>query len=60
MFHMPLNLIYTNSDVQFELTTYSHLPFALSASRWKEGGPSGQHVEYDQKPDIFRFVFLTH
>uniref|UniRef100_K3XFP6 non-specific serine/threonine protein kinase n=1 Tax=Setaria italica TaxID=4555 RepID=K3XFP6_SETIT len=24
------------------------------ASRWKEGGPSGQHVEYDQKPDIFR------
>jgi serine/threonine protein kinase len=24
------------------------------ASRWKEGGLSGQHVEYDQKPDIFR------
>nr|CAB3478455.1 unnamed protein product [Digitaria exilis] len=24
------------------------------ASRWKEGGASGQHVEYDQKPDIFR------
>ncbi|TVU34951.1 hypothetical protein EJB05_16810 [Eragrostis curvula] len=23
------------------------------ASRWKEG-PSGQHVDYDQKPDIFR------
>ena len=26
-----------------------------SASRWKDAS-SGQHVEYDQRPDIFRFV----
>ena len=26
-----------------------------SASRWKDSS-SGQHVEYDQRPDIFRFV----
>jgi len=24
------------------------------ATRWKEAG-SGQHVEYDQRPDVFRF-----
>lgn len=28
----------------------------FSASKWKEA--SGQHVEYDQRPDIFRFVML--
>lgn len=38
-----------------ELTSLS---YALSASRWKEAGSSGQHVEYDQKPDIFRSVFF--
>jgi hypothetical protein len=26
-----------------------------SASKWKDAS-SGQHVEYDQRPDIFRFV----
>jgi hypothetical protein len=25
------------------------------ATRWKDTG-SGEHVEYDQRPDIFRFV----
>lgn len=54
-FTCALNLLYTNADVKFELTCFSFLPFALSASRWKESGSSGQHVEYDQKPDIFRF-----
>lgn len=28
-----------------------------SASKWKDVA-SGQHVEYDQRPDIFRFVGL--
>lgn len=28
------------------------------ASRWKDAS-SGQHVEYDQRPDIFRFVKIT-
>ena len=58
-FTCALNLLYTNADLKFELTSFSFLPFALSASRWKEAGSSGQHVEYDQKPDIFRSVFFT-
>ena len=59
MFHMCFKLVYTNADLKFELTCFSFLPFALSASRWKEAGSGGQHVEYDQKPDIFRSVFFT-
>lgn len=27
----------------------------ITATRWKDTG-SGEHVEYDQRPDIFRFV----
>ncbi|CAA2986020.1 casein kinase 1 HD16 [Olea europaea subsp. europaea] len=30
---------------------------ASTAFRWK--GASGQHIEYDRRPDIFRFVELT-
>ncbi|KAG2272076.1 hypothetical protein Bca52824_066631 [Brassica carinata] len=24
------------------------------ATKWREGGGNGQHVEYDQRPDMFR------
>lgn len=32
--------------------------FFISASRWKDA-TSGQHVDYDQRPDVFRFVRFT-
>lgn len=29
---------------------------SFSATRWRDG--SGQHVEYDQRPDVFRCTFI--
>lgn len=36
---------------------FSVIFFSFSASRWKDAS-SGQHVDYDQRPDIFRYVNL--
>lgn len=33
-----------------------YLFLSLSATRWRDG--SGQHVEYDQRPDVFRCTFI--
>lgn len=46
-------------DILISSATLSYdsnfLTFVDSASKWKDSS-SGQHVEYDQRPDIFRFV----
>lgn len=38
------------------LSTVHDVLLVNAASRWKDAA-SGQHVEYDQRPDIFRFVY---
>jgi hypothetical protein len=35
----------------------ANLMFFGSASRWKDAS-SGQHVDYDQRPDVFRCGFF--
>jgi len=41
-----------------ETFTLSSTYFA-SASRWKDAS-SGQHVDYDQRPDVFRCIKCLH
>lgn len=59
MFHTSINnviiLILINSTCATLL--FSVIFFSFSASRWKDAS-SGQHVDYDQRPDIFRYVNL--
>jgi hypothetical protein len=37
----------------------ANLMFFGSASRWKDAS-SGQHVDYDQRPDVFRCGFFSY
>jgi hypothetical protein len=30
----------------------------VAAMKWRDGA-TGQHVEYDQKPDVFRYIYLN-
>jgi hypothetical protein len=47
----------------FEVASVYHLgeidvlvtSFVMAATRWRDG-TSGQHVEYDQRPDVFRYA----